>query len=313
LLIVPLADAGFAQAPVTIPRTELQVVLPDGWRVAPSADGIRTAQLRHTNSPVELKVQYGAPRGRQGVPSCIALFGSIHVGGLGIDFQKRPTYVPPPYFGTVMVATNSGPKPLRSDGACLTTATHQLSVTIQYPEGVQPDPSRLTPMMLALARAVETREGPKPAVLELGVLGIEMPAGEDRWAAHVEDTAPSGRRDVLVRSSTPGHPELQITFFRLGSGRCDALVKERKSQWGKPMLARGRHYGSAPWHAEALEQFGPPLENLEAFACRDLPSGGPLFARIQYELPTLTPRDTGIVRQLLDAVGEAYERKVSVR
>ena len=79
------------------------------------------------------------------------------------------------------------------------------------------------------------------------------------------------------------------------------------------MLARGRHSGSAPWYADVLEQFAPPLENLEAFACRDLPSGGPLFASVQYELPALTARDTDVVRQVLDTVGEAYERKVSAR
>lgn len=300
----------FAQTPITIPRTELQVVLPEGWRVVPSADGVHTAQLRLARSPVELKVQYGAPRPPRPTPSCIAMFAGLHLAIPKTQFEKRPGHVPPPYFGTVMVATNSGPKPLRGEVACLATATHQLNVTIEYPEGASPEASRVTPMMVALARAAEAKEGHKASNLRLDVLGVEIPAGEDRWAAHVEDTPPSGKRDALVRSSTGGHPELRIRFFLPGPGRCEGLVKERQSQWGKPMLARGRSYGSGPWYADALEQFAPPLEYLEAFACRDMPSGGPLFASIQYELRELTPRDTSIVRQVLDAVGEAYERKI---
>ena len=303
----------FAQGPVTIPRTDLQVVLPDGWRVVPSADGLHTAQLRLADSPVELKVQYGAPRAPKATPSCIAMFAGLHLAIPKTQFEKRPAHVPPPYFGTVMVATNAGSKPLRGEVACLATATHQLNVTIGYPVGSKPDSSRLTPMMVALARAAEAKERPNATTLKLDVLGVEIPTGDDRWAAHVVDTPPSGKRDVLVRSSMPGHPEMQIRFFRPGPGRCDALVKERKSQWGKPMLARARQYGGPPWYADALEQFAAPLENLEAFACRDMPSGGPLFASIQYELRELSPRDAGIVRQVLNAVGEASERKVSAR
>lgn len=109
----------------------------------------------------------------------------------------------------------------------------------------------MTPMMIALARAAKAKEGHKASNLRLDVLGVEIPAGEDRWAAHVEDTPPSGKRDALVRSSTGGHPELRIRVFLPGPGRCEGLVKERQSQWGKPMLARGRSYGSGPWYADA--------------------------------------------------------------
>lgn len=311
--VAALAPGLHAQAQVTIPRTELRVVLPEGWRVVPSADGVHTAQLRLANSLVELKVQYGAPRAIGTAPSCISLFGTVNALAPNGPFEKRPAHVPPPFFGTVLAATHAAPSPTRGEVACLTTATHQLVVTIQYPADSKPDPPRVTPMLLALARAVGSKEGPKETVLKLGVLEIEIPAGEDRWAAHLEDTPPSGKRDVLVRSSTAGHPELQIRFFRPGPGKCDALIRERQSQWGKPMLARGRQYGGPPWYADALEQFAPPLEHLEAFACRDMPSGGPLFASIRYELRELTSRDTGIVRQVLDAVGVAYERKVSAR
>jgi hypothetical protein len=36
------------QALVTIARTQLRVALPEGWRIDPAADGIQSAQLRHT-------------------------------------------------------------------------------------------------------------------------------------------------------------------------------------------------------------------------------------------------------------------------
>ena len=47
-----------AQGPSTIPRTPLQIVLPDGWRVDPKGDGVHIPQLLHGGAKLELKVPW---------------------------------------------------------------------------------------------------------------------------------------------------------------------------------------------------------------------------------------------------------------
>jgi hypothetical protein len=309
------AIAAQAQGLVTIPRTQLRVALPEGWRIDPAADGIQSAQLRYTRLPgLEIKVQHGAApqHGR----TCMEMLAGMHALKIrGMRFEKRPAYVPAPFFGSVMSVSTTVPKPARAEAACLSTANALLTATVQYPDGSRPDAAAVTPMLQTLARAADqisafaVTKGPR----KLPVLGIEVQIPSGRWIAYVRDSPPSGKRDVLVRSSAEGVPELQITFFLPRPGRCEAMITPQQTRGGKTVVARARSYGSAPWLPDALEQFPAPLEHLEAFACRPIAGGSPLLARIEYEHRAVSADDLVVVRQVLDAAGEAYDRKMSAK
>jgi hypothetical protein len=220
----------------------------------------------------------------------------------------RPPFIPDRYFGS---ALSVDPENLL---VCLNTGDGMVAAQIQLRSNGGPRPDIVTPMLAAIAEGAisQSKVVSSPAGVKLPLLGIEVPVRTGAWGV-MTATDGFGTNNVLARAASSRSNELLITpFFSKDPGTCISLMAN--SPMGArsgATLVRGRRYGSAPWHPDAWEMFPPPSGALVAFVCRDVGQTSKFLVRIEYEKPKITAQDAQIVRQLLDDLGEAVDRKFS--
>jgi len=220
----------------------------------------------------------------------------------------RPPFIPDRYFGS---ALSIDPELLL---VCLNTGDAMVAVQIQLRSNGSPRPDIVTPMLAAIAEAAISQSKVifNPGRVKLPLLGIEVPVRTGAWGV-MTSTDGFGTNDVLGRAASSRSNELLVTpFFSRDPGTCISLMANSPAAAvPAATLVRGRKYGSAPWHPDAWEMFPPPFRALEAFVCRDVGPKSKLLVRIEYEKPKITTDDAQVVRQLLDDIGEAVDRKFS--
>jgi hypothetical protein len=242
--------------------------------------------------------------------SCVSLIGSMREGFRNDNAQiiGRPAFVHDRYFGS---ALGLDPEILL---VCLVTGDTMVDVQIQFRSNGSPRPDIVTPMLAAIAEAAISQSLVivSPGSVWLPRLDIEVPVRTGAWGVMTAIDG-FGTNNVLARAASPRSNELSLTPFLLkGPGTCISLMANSlmAARTGAT-LVRGRRYGSAPWHPDAFEIFPPPFRALEAFVCRDVGQKSRLLVRIEYEKPKISAEDAQIVRQLLDDLGEAVDRKFS--
>jgi len=229
------------------------------------------------------------------------------IPSLRASVAPRPKFIPDIYFGSMLFIENA-------QLTCLSTGDGFISVMIYLAKGEFPKPDVITEMLAAIAAAAteQAKAVTSPARLKLPLLGIEVPIRTDAWGIR-EISDNWGRNNVIGRVAKSHANELMITPFVLKApGGCGLLMTGRPPvDQSYVILAKSRRYGGEQWHPDAWEQFPPPFKELEAYACHNLGQDSVLIARIDYEKNSVTETDAVVIRQLLDDIGEAVDRKLA--
>ena len=294
-----------------IPGTRLKVRLPANWRVeaAPKVLGQPLGQpyaLRHTTPPEYALMVSQSTQVTRG-HSCMSLIGSMQaIPSLRASVAPRPKFIPDIYFGSMLFIENA-------QLTCLSTGDGFISVMIYLAKG-ESKPDVIIEMLAAIADAAaeQAKTVTAPARLKLPLLGIDVPIRTDSWGiSEISDNW--GRNNVIGRVAKSHANELMITPFVLKApGGCGLLMTGRPpGNQSYVILAKSRRYGGERWHPDAWEQFPPRFKELEAYACHNLGQDSILMARIEYERNSVTETDAVVIRQLLDDLGEAVDRKLA--
>jgi hypothetical protein len=303
--------AQFAPTLQQIPGTNLKLKIPSDWKLE-KAPGLSIGgySLKHIGKPESVLSLSQSASPKQG-HSCASLFGSMRAvfrNDKSTQIIGRPPFIHDRYFGS---ALSVDPELLL---VCLSTGDAMLAVQIQLRSNGSPRPDIVTPVLAAIAEAATSQSKVvfSPGRVKLPLLGIEVPVQTGAWGV-MTATDGFGTNDVLARAASSRSNELLVTpFFSKDPGTCTSLMANSlMAARSGATLVRGRNYGSAPWHPDAWEMFPPPFRALEAFVCRDVGQKSKLLVRIEYEKPKITAEDAQIVRQLLDDLGQAVDRKFS--
>ncbi len=293
-----------------IPRTKLKVAIPKNWQLANPPLGAWDPQLKHTDNPqyTIMVAQSSVATSEAASHSCMELMGAmeameeIQAKSPLSHLLPRPAYLPDVYFGSIINVSTA-------QLTCLNTGDGEVSLIINLARG-DSNPEVLTPMLASIAEAAlkQSSAVSGPGTLKLPLLGIEIPVRHDSWGVQSGTYPSRGKIDVLGRVSKPSSNELTVAPFvlKLKSDHCwEGLMNTDVSGH----LVTGRKYGDAQWDPDALEQVVPPLGSLEALACRNLGNNRFLLAQIRYEKTEISDADRPVLRQLLDDIGDAVDRK----
>jgi hypothetical protein len=107
----------------SIPGTNVQILLPDGWKIGNASDGLPPGPaLKHMTDPkYELQFRQSGPSAAG--HSCMSLIGSMGASLGAAGLHPRPSFIPDAYVGTLLEAP-------KAQLTCLNTGETVLAVLI---------------------------------------------------------------------------------------------------------------------------------------------------------------------------------------
>jgi hypothetical protein len=284
-----------------IPLTNVQMALPDGWKVANASTGPPGPVLKHLSNPqYELQIRQNGPNAD--AHSCMNMIGSMKAFLTSAELRPRPLFIPDMYVGIMLEVP-------KAQLTCVNTGDSVIAVMIFLPSG-ESKPQVFTELLRQFGNAAlkQSNAVKGPGHLRLPSLATEMQLPSGTWAVQ-EIKDQSGTDDLISRQGGGGIKELEITPMIKTPARCESLMAFPKDlDTTKQKVVQNPAYVGPGWYPVALVQYPPPLKSLQAYTCRNIGNKSVLFTRIDYEGENLDGADEQIVKQMLINVGEAVQR-----